>query len=74
MMITNIEYHCETEQCNARLFDILSDTGMIEIKCPKCKKNILVDIEDLYETTCLFQKLIKRKRTKKELSKLPDMG
>ena len=34
-MIPHIEYHCDTEGCNARLFDIVSEQGVIEVKCPK---------------------------------------
>ena len=49
-MIPHIEYHCDTEGCNARLFDIVSEQGVIEVKCPKCKQTIQVDVEELYET------------------------
>lgn len=47
-MIPHIEYHCDTEGCNARLFDIVSEQGVIEVKCPKCKQTIQVDVEELY--------------------------
>ena len=31
-MIPHIEYHCDTEGCNARLFDIVSEQGVIEVQ------------------------------------------
>ena len=73
-MIPHIEYHCDTEGCNARLFDIVSEQGVIEVKCPKCKQTIQVDVEELYETIRLYQKFKENKKKKKELSKLPYTG
>lgn len=44
-MIKNIEYCCD--DCNTRLFDIVSDLQEIEIKCPKCKEFARVDVSEL---------------------------
>jgi len=46
-MIKNIEYRCD--ECSTRLFDLVSDVQEIEIKCPKCKESIRVDIKELYK-------------------------
>ena len=73
-MIPHIEYHCDTEGCNARLSDIVSEQGVIEVKCPKCKQTIQVDVEELYETIRLYQKFKENRRSKKELRKLPYTG
>jgi len=45
-MIRNIEYCCD--DCNTRLFDIVSELQEIEIKCPKCKEFVRVDVKELH--------------------------
>ena len=40
-------YQCD--KCKGRLFDLLVETGEIEIKCGKCKHNVKITVEELYE-------------------------
>ena len=48
-------YHCN--DCNARLFDLVAEDGcQIEVKCPKCKKLVRVDIRQLLEIIQFMQK------------------
>ena len=61
-MIQHSEYQCDTEGCTARLFDIISELGMKELKCRKCKQSIQVNVEELCEVAHLCQKLIMKKQ------------
>lgn len=38
-------YQCD--KCKSRLFDLLTDSGEIEIKCGKCKKHVRITVEEL---------------------------
>jgi len=54
-MIKNIEYRCD--ECTTRLFDLVSDAQEIEIKCPKCKESIRVDVEELQRFLHIYNNL-----------------
>jgi|GEM_PF-4539588 len=47
-------YHCDT--CKKRLFDLLTDEYMIEIKCNNCKEVIKINMEQLNEFLMLNHK------------------
>lgn len=48
-------YHCD--KCDKRLFDLISDEGLIEIKCQSCKEIVKVNLTQLYRYAVLYQKI-----------------
>lgn len=40
-------YQCD--KCKSRLFDLLVESGEIEIKCGKCKRLVKITVEELTE-------------------------
>ena len=44
--------------CNWRIFDkVTPTTGVIELKCPKCNKVVLVDLS-LRKTNCIKYRIV----------------
>ena len=54
-VIKSIEYRCD--DCNNRLFDLVSDLQEIEIKCPKCKETMRVGVEELHRFLHFYSNL-----------------
>lgn len=61
-MIKNIEYRCD--DCSTRLFDLVSDAQEIEIKYPKCKESVRLDIKELHRFLHIYNNLKLNKVTK----------
>lgn len=40
-------YQCD--KCKGRLFDLLVESGEVEIKCGKCKRLVKITVEELSE-------------------------
>lgn len=40
-------YQCD--ECKGRLFDLLVESGEMEIKCGKCKKLVKIPVKDFFE-------------------------
>lgn len=38
-------YQCD--KCKGRLFDLLMESGEIEIKCGKCKRHVKIQVDEL---------------------------
>lgn len=47
-------YQCD--KCKGRIFDLLLESGEIEVKCGKCKRLVKISVEELSEVMELYRK------------------